>query len=103
MQGRQLQVGGADDRAAVAVRRDLHAVGFRDRGDLLALEEAPAASQVGLGYVDRTGRDELGELDLVDQPLAGGDGDGGAAANPGHPGNVIRWDRLLEPQRVEGF
>ena len=45
---RQLDVRGAHHRAAVQVRRDLHVLHFRERGDLLCLQEAPHPTEVRL-------------------------------------------------------
>ena len=83
--------------------REQGLVDLADGGDLLALEDSAAASQVGLQDRRRTRSQDGGELGDRGQPFAGGHGDGGAGGHPGHSVEVVRRDRLLEPQRVVGL
>ena len=99
----ELDVGGADHRPAVEVRRDLGAVRLGERGDLLALQDPAAATEVRLDDRRCAERQQLLELVLRGEPLARGDGDRGLAGDLGHLGRLVGRNRLLEPQRVVGL
>ena len=100
---RELDVGGADDRPAIAVRRDLDVVGLGHGGDLLGFENAAGAAEVGLQDGRGAVLDDAGEFELGRQPLAGGDRDRGAARHLRHHFGHVRRHRLLEPQRIVGL
>src|SRR5215468_3107899 len=96
--GGEMDVGGALDRTAIEVRRNLCIVGLGHAGDLLGLQQAADAAE---GHLQDRGGAQLehaGELVLGGEPLAGGDGDGGAARDERHLLRHLRRRRLLEPQ-----
>ena len=98
--GAELDVRGADDRAAVEVRRDLGVVRLGHAGDLLRLEQAADAAEVQLQ--DRGGArlEHAGELVLRRQPLAGRDRDRRRPRDARHLLGHLGRRRLLEPERV---
>ena len=76
---------------------------FAQGGDLLALEEAAAAAQVGLENRRRAGPEHRGELAHPGETFSGGYRDGGPSGHPGHALEVLGWHGLLEPERVVGL
>ena len=101
--GRELDVGGADDRAAVEVRRDLRVVALRHPGDLLAFEQAADAPEVHLQDRRGAGLEHARELVLRRQPLAGRDRDRRRACDARHLLGRLGRRRLLEPERIEAL
>src|SRR5580704_16625670 len=53
--GRKLDIGRADDRPAIEMRRDLSVVSLRHRGDLFGLQETPDPAQIHLQDRGRAG------------------------------------------------
>jgi hypothetical protein len=96
----ELDVGGAGDGAAVEVRRDLDVVGLRHAGDLLALQDAADPAEGRLQDGRGALLQQLDELVLGGQPLAGGDGNGLWRGHPRHLVDIGRRGGLLEPQRI---
>ena len=66
---------GRGDRAVRVVRRDRDLVRLGHRGDLARLPESAAVREIGLDDVAGASRDQLAELVLANQALAGGDRD----------------------------
>src|SRR6185437_16494138 len=96
----QLQRRRGDERAAVDVRCDLHVVGLGHARDLLRLQDSADLADVEVEDRGGTVRDEAREVELGRQPLAGGDGDGGAAGYFGQGLHVLWRAGLLVPEGV---
>ena len=73
--GRELDVGGADDRPAIAVRRDLDVVASAMPAIFLVSRMPPERPRSGCRMVAAPHLDDAGELEFGRQPLAGGDRD----------------------------
>ena len=101
--GGELDIGGAHDRPAIQVWRELHMVHFGERRDFLRLQDPADAPQVHL----QDGRGPCGqhprEIVLGGEALAGGDRDAGGARHARHFLGRIRRHRFLEPQRIVGL
>src|SRR5579863_97074 len=100
---RDLDVGGPHDRTAIKMRSDLRVVHFRQCRHLFRLEQAADPAQVHLYDVRRAGRQHAGEFVLGGEPLAGGDGNGGAARHDGHLFRHLGGHGFLEPQWIVGL
>ncbi len=94
---RELDVGRADDRPAIEMRRDLRVMRFGHGGDLLGFENAPDPAQIHLQDRGGAGLEHAGELVLCRQPLAGRDRDAALRRDPGHLLRRLGRGRLLEP------
>src|SRR5262245_45823027 len=98
---RELDVRGADDRAAVQMWRDLRVVRLRHPCDLLRLEKPADAAEIRLQDGGGPGPEHACELVLRRQTLAGGDRNRGRARDDRHLLGAVGGNGLLEPERVE--
>ena len=101
--GRQLDVGGPDDRPAVEVRGDLRVIGLGHAGDLLGLQDAAHPAEIHLQDRRAAGLQQPMEVVLGGQPLAGGDGDRRGPRHLGHLVGGVGRHRLLQPQGIGGL
>ena len=85
------------------MRRDLDVVRFCHAGYLLRLQNAADAGERGLEDGGSLLSEQIGELVLGGQALAGGYGNGGVVGDAGHLASVLRRDGFFEPERIVWF
>ena len=95
----QLHARGRADRPLRAVRRDHAEVGVHHVGDLARGEQPAEIERLRLEDVDDVVLQQVGELLLVREALAGRDGDRAAPRHFDHRVDVRVRYRLLEPHR----
>ncbi len=101
--GGDLDVGRADHRPAIEMRRDLGVMRLGHAGNFFRLQQSADPAEIHLQDGSGAGFQHPGEFVFGAESLAGGDRDPGLACHLGHLLGHFRRHRLLEPERIIGL